>query len=368
MRFPALYSVTFPHSNIGPAMSFNAPFTTMSYYGWLFENDSTLHAPSQSSAGSSNINGLGGMNGHTYHYNNSMPMQNGFGLGVNPHILARPQALNNSDEPPYVNPNTQVVRQLPDTTLNHTHISSTLTPRETANGDMHSFQSSHPPALDEIPNSNGAVEGSYATSSTAENSELFSPKHTKHDLPNSHGGLHEASNSVTSLVSTPSDQRSVFTSTTHLPDAYSPKQVENLPAITPEAREGIIKIISEAHPVKPDGSKIDSYDALLSLSSLQHYSNLFFTRFNSSYPLIHQATFDSSQVHTFLLMSILLLGATYSDKEAHMLAVGVHDVMRPLIHASKEFSTKPKLWMLQVILLVECFGKSRAGEKQHDMR
>lgn len=41
--------------------------------------------------------------------------------------------------------------------------------------------------------------------------------------------------------------------------------------------------------------------------------------------------------------------------------------MRPQIFANAGFSAKPDLWVLQTILLVECFGKSRAGQKQHDM-
>jgi hypothetical protein len=45
----------------------------------------------------------------------------------------------------------------------------------------------------------------------------------------------------------------------------------------------------------------------------------------------------------------------------------VHDVLRPQIFANAGFSAKPDLWVLQTILLVECFGKSRAGQKQHDM-
>ncbi|KAL1604012.1 hypothetical protein SLS60_005604 [Paraconiothyrium brasiliense] len=47
--------------------------------------------------------------------------------------------------------------------------------------------------------------------------------------------------------------------------------------------------------------------------------------------------------------------------------VCIHDVLRPQIFANAGFSAKPDLWVLQTILLVECFGKSRAGQKQHDM-
>jgi hypothetical protein len=84
---------------------------------------------------------------------------------------------------------------------------------------------------------------------------------------------------------------------------------------------------------------------------------------------------------------MLLLGATYSEKGAHQLAVCIHDVMRPGIFAHAAFSAEPELWVLKTILLVECFGrsrsdhalscfvltamisigKSRAGQRQHNM-
>ncbi|KKY26044.1 putative transcription factor [Diplodia seriata] len=53
--------------------------------------------------------------------------------------------------------------------------------------------------------------------------------------------------------------------------------------------------------------------------------------------------------------------------EERVRAVCIHDVLRPQIFAHAGFNAKPDLWVLQTILLVECFGKSRAGQKQHDM-
>lgn len=50
-----------------------------------------------------------------------------------------------------------------------------------------------------------------------------------------------------------------------------------------------------------------------------------------------------------------------------MTQVCIHDVLRPQIFANAGFTARPDLWVLQTILLVECFGKSRAGQKQHDM-
>ncbi|KAF2270332.1 hypothetical protein CC78DRAFT_538885 [Lojkania enalia] len=141
----------------------------------------------------------------------------------------------------------------------------------------------------------------------------------------------------------------------------------SLPIIDELARQQLLDLIDIARPFAPDGSLVSRDHPLLSLSCLQTYCDLFFTRFNTAYPLIHMSTFDPSHVDTLLLTSVLLLGATYGEKDAHQLAVCIHDVLRPQIFANAGFSAKPDLWVLQTILLVECFGKSRAGQKQHDM-
>lgn len=141
----------------------------------------------------------------------------------------------------------------------------------------------------------------------------------------------------------------------------------HLPSIDEFTYARILETIKTARPLAPNGSILDINHPLLSHASLQSYCDLYFTRFNTAYPLIHQATFEPGQKETLLLLSIILLGATYSEKDAHQLAVCVHDVIRPAIFSHASFNAKPDLWMLQTILLVECFGKSRAGPKQHDM-
>ncbi|KAK7414567.1 hypothetical protein QQX98_006595 [Neonectria punicea] len=140
-----------------------------------------------------------------------------------------------------------------------------------------------------------------------------------------------------------------------------------LPILTEVIRERLLKIIDLANPALPDQRHSIWDHPLLSVASLQSYLELYFTRFNTAYPLIHLATFNVHEDEPLLLLSVLLLGATYSGKDAHQLAVCIHDVIRPSIFAHTGFSPRPELWTLQCILLVECFGKSRAGQKQHDM-
>ncbi|KAK1704730.1 fungal-specific transcription factor domain-containing protein [Colletotrichum lupini] len=140
-----------------------------------------------------------------------------------------------------------------------------------------------------------------------------------------------------------------------------------IPPIGEDVRERLLNVIDGAKPNLPDQRATIWEHPLLSADSLKSYLELFFTRFNTAYPLIHLETFDCRNTEPLLLLSILLLGATYSSKDCHQLAVCIHDVIRPSIFAHAGFSPRPELWTLQTILLVECFGKSRAGQKQHDM-
>ncbi|KAI5919364.1 fungal-specific transcription factor domain-containing protein [Camillea tinctor] len=140
-----------------------------------------------------------------------------------------------------------------------------------------------------------------------------------------------------------------------------------IPQINEETYERLISVIELANPHIPGPPCPVREHSLLSLTSLNIYLELYFTQFNTAYPLLHLPTFDVRTVEPLLLLSALLLGATYSSKEIHQLAVCVHDVIRPSIFAHAGFSARPELWTLQTILLVECFGKSRAGQTQHDM-
>lgn len=141
---------------------------------------------------------------------------------------------------------------------------------------------------------------------------------------------------------------------------------QRLPRLTEEARTGILSIVIQTHPMGIDGQPMTLNSPLLTLNALQNYSDLFFTRFNVTYPLVHQPTFNPSTVDPVLLASILFMGATYSSREAHQLAVGVHDKLRIQLLGHPDFSTQPDLWVLQTMLLIDCFGKMRAGPKQRE--
>jgi hypothetical protein len=101
----------------------------------------------------------------------------------------------------------------------------------------------------------------------------------------------------------------------------------NLPIIDEMARAQLLDLIDIIQPTAPDGSIVMRDHPLLTLSCLQTYCDLFFTRFNTAYPLLHMSTFDPSEVDTLLLISVLLLGATYGEKDAHQLAVRLSSIL-----------------------------------------
>ncbi|KAJ5670290.1 uncharacterized protein N7477_005653 [Penicillium maclennaniae] len=145
-----------------------------------------------------------------------------------------------------------------------------------------------------------------------------------------------------------------------------PDPPQRLPRLSEDTQRGILALVAQAQATGIDGQPMALDSHLLSLPALQGYCDLFFTRFNVTYPLIHQATFNPNTVEPIHLAAILFMGATYSTREAHQLAVGVHDKLRNQLLCHNDFSPQPDLWVLQTMLLIDCFGKMRAGPKQRE--
>ncbi|CAE7001346.1 Fungal-trans domain containing protein [Pyrenophora teres f. teres] len=313
--------------NPDTASSFNAPFTTMSNYSWLFEMDWAKSDHSQ-----------------------QLSMQDPFPMIAfpnNPSPLPQPgQSFDlNLDHTSFEKPSETLNRFEP--------LPSQIS--ESLQGHLSSPPMITPPLYEHGDNPNTTSQSQQQIQNTA----AVSPK----------------TNPVEVASSVPDIERPM--------SMLRPSR--SLPVIDELARQQLLDLVDIIQPTMPDGSIVMRDHPLLSLSCLQTYCDLFFTRFNTTYPLIHMSTFDPSEVDTLLLASVLLLGATYGEKDAHQLAVCnqhpltyettadetmqvcIHDVLRPQIFANAGFSSKPDLWVLQTILLVECFGKSRAGQKQHDM-
>lgn len=133
-----------------------------------------------------------------------------------------------------------------------------------------------------------------------------------------------------------------------------------------KSREKLIKFIIDS--TKQEGVALFSpQDEILQPDVLQDCINKFFTKFNITYPLIHCITFKPSEANSLLLTSMILVGASYGSKKIHQAAVKIHDSLRGVLFSSGHFTPNPELWVLQALLLIEVFGKNRAGLKQYEM-
>lgn len=136
-----------------------------------------------------------------------------------------------------------------------------------------------------------------------------------------------------------------------------------IPIIDLETRNKLAKCVVG---IMSPNSLITENSEILELDQLQECINMFFTKFNITYPLIHCITFIPANVDPLFLISIVLLGASYCSKNIHQQAVQIHDCLRGALFSSQHFDPNPDLWVLQTLLLIEVFGKNRAGIKQHE--
>ncbi|KAG0651214.1 Nicotinate catabolism cluster-specific transcription factor [Hyphodiscus hymeniophilus] len=306
------------------AASFNMPFTTMQYYNWLFGNDPWQtagydpmgpSAHSQSARPAPHVSNIGSLlTGYDDSHRAGLPPQHDI-----PHRTALPNWSSSDYSSSSADRHDNAVSKSAELLL------------------MLQSGQSHPPPY------TSDIRSSISDESIAQ----------------SHG-LGSMNNQY---LPTPISNRSQDATMDH----GQPRRTRKLPIIDETAREAVLSLIIQAHPKSSDGIDITTDHPLLTMDSLQQWSDLFFGHFNVSYPLFHQATFDPSQTEPLLLTAVLLLGATYSSKDDHLFSICIHNVMRTQIFGSVAFTTRPTLWILQTVLLVECFGKSRAGQLQHDM-
>ncbi|CAZ83947.1 unnamed protein product [Tuber melanosporum] len=150
----------------------------------------------------------------------------------------------------------------------------------------------------------------------------FPASHTHHSIP---------------VASSPIANRNHFHVCTPTSESPSPTlSTQPLPKIDEVARAKVLSLIIQATTDENGERQFGPNHSLLSISALQDYLDLFFSRFNHSYPLLHRPSFDPSNVNTLLLVSVLMLGATYGGKDAHQMAVRVHDWLRGCLGLAPE--------------------------------
>ncbi|KAF5250681.1 hypothetical protein FANTH_4124 [Fusarium anthophilum] len=136
--------------------------------------------------------------------------------------------------------------------------------------------------------------------------------------------------------------------------------------LTETKRVEILGLINDMRPVYPNGTLIDGSTADLSLARMQEYIDRFFANFNSCYPMIHTPTLEILDAEPLFLLSMIVLGATYKEKEDHQLSVCLYDAMTPYIMSGLSGIKVPDLSILQAFMVLECYGMYRAGAYQRE--
>jgi hypothetical protein len=202
-----------------------------------------------------------------------------------------------------------------------------------------------------VPTSNDA--------STALANDLFIPtSHVNPDLDSHlHGGfqmLFDSSNDVQGLSeeldwlfgTISPDQGGSY-------DLYAnPGEVANLPSFSPSStnsHQSLTETLSTSdslwlevrektmlalQPSSPDLLDSSFFEAV----NLQKFFQIYFNDYNTHFPILHQPTFSCREASPLLLLAILTLGATLSEREHFETAQAIHDRLRWLIFSVSTLS------------------------------
>jgi len=295
-----------------PAPSFNGPFTTLGEYVWLF-------------GGSDNPSGTGAQCGTEFDLSRE---QSGMEIDLEP-----PFAPGSGD-------NDQLMTTPVDDSSFMFDIKTPTNTSGTVPQQYHDFQ-----GLRELSKDPQVEDNSLYLFSDPQSISHGTLSRDSHTAPTTNTARHSLNSELASTLSTPHTQHSIpvagspalgrnhFHSyaSTSASTSESPSPTlssQQLPKIDEVSRAGVLSLIIQATTNANGEPQFDWDDPLLSLSALQSYLDLFFSRFNPSYPLLHRPSFNPSNVNALLLVSVLMLGATYGGKDAHQMAVRVHDVLR----------------------------------------
>ncbi|AOA63714.1 GQ67_03557T0 [Komagataella phaffii] len=111
---------------------------------------------------------------------------------------------------------------------------------------------------------------------------------------------------------------------------------------------------------------------------IRYCLNVFWTVFHPQYPFIHRPTFKSAEAHPLLLLSIIMVGLGFVNKnpdhridsisitDSYSLGNIIAHPLRWLICSSHEFTTPPELWIIQSLILLEIYEINFSNRKLHE--
>ncbi|KIW14957.1 hypothetical protein PV08_07744 [Exophiala spinifera] len=119
---------------------------------------------------------------------------------------------------------------------------------------------------------------------------------------------------------------------------------------------------------------MDSDDHVLSLCSMQQYIASYWYHFNAQMPIMHLPTFSADGSNEYLLLAMMVVGATYLTKahgrsltdSAARFATFIAWHLRWQIFMHNDFQPPTKLWVLQTLLLLEVYEKMNSTRLLHE--
>lgn len=122
------------------------------------------------------------------------------------------------------------------------------------------------------------------------------------------------------------------------------------------------------------GGDQDSEGHALSMRSMQLYIGSYWYHFHAQMPILHRPTFSADDMHDYLLLAVMVIGASCLDRihgrsitdAAAKLANFIAWHLRWQIYMHADFHPPAKLWVFQTLLLLEVYEKMNAKRASHE--
>ncbi|ANB15903.1 hypothetical protein AWJ20_3547 [Sugiyamaella lignohabitans] len=98
------------------------------------------------------------------------------------------------------------------------------------------------------------------------------------------------------------------------------------------------------------------------LSRIATYNDLYWEKFHFQCPILHCPSFQAESAPTPLLLSILLIGASYTPTSEDF-KTAIAAPLRWIIFKSSSFHPPTRVWVLQSLLLLEMYEKTRSSSR-----
>lgn len=133
--------------------------------------------------------------------------------------------------------------------------------------------------------------------------------------------------------------------------------------ITPEIRQILINLVPA----------IANHEYF---NHLETFLDLYWTCFHVQYPILHKPSFNTFTCHPILLLSMIMTGASYAkcepnnffknDKNPREFADLIADPLRLIIFSCEEFHPPSQVYIIQSLLLLECYERFATNRKLHE--